>query len=172
MSKYEGHTPGDWTVRAMPDGDTGYEPDTFVEAPQAKGMAYGLDVCGDDYTGYGGVKVRNANMRLIADAPKLARENEELRKALRRIEGMYYGIGIGVPEEPNNPHPGQIARAALESTEPEVCRCRWSIDEAAWVHDCGMRWYLLNDPPTQAIGANYCPKCGKPLEVVEEENDE
>ena len=64
----------------------------------------------------------------------------------------------------------RVARAALASTEPEVCRCRWSEDEAAWVHDCGMRWYLLNDSPTKAIGANYCPKCGLKLEVVNEED--
>lgn len=41
---------------------------SFIEAPKANGMAYGLDVCGDDYTGYGDDEARDANMRYILHA--------------------------------------------------------------------------------------------------------
>ncbi len=127
MGKYEGCTPGEWKVRAMPDGGTGYEPDTFVEAPQAKGMAYGLDVCGDDYEGYGGAKVRNANMRLIADAPKLARKNEELREAMNKAM-TFLDTELGDTDLPDgDDSPVFLAfrllcDAALASTEPEAAK--------------------------------------------------
>jgi hypothetical protein len=35
-------------------------------------VAYSLDVCGDDYTGYGEEEQREINMRLIALAPEMA----------------------------------------------------------------------------------------------------
>ena len=40
----------------------------FIEAPKTKGMPYGLDVCGDDYTGYGDDAAREQNMRFITHA--------------------------------------------------------------------------------------------------------
>lgn len=40
----------------------------FIEAPKANGMPYALDVCGDDYTGYGDDEAREANMRYIVHA--------------------------------------------------------------------------------------------------------
>ena len=110
------------------------------------------------------------------DRHALLAECERLREALRdgREQVLSLATGMGQYMRPlaNIPTKEVVAifDVALASTEPEVCRCRWSIDEAAWVHDCGMRWYLLNDPPTQAIGANYCPKCGLKLEVVNEED--
>ena len=58
-------TPGPWRFRKE-HGLSG-----FVEAPKANGMAYGLDVCGDDYTGYGGEEQREINMHLIAAAPDM-----------------------------------------------------------------------------------------------------
>ncbi len=42
----------------------------FVEAPKANGMAYGLDVCGDDYVGYGEEEQREINMRYISALPE------------------------------------------------------------------------------------------------------
>jgi hypothetical protein len=59
-------TKGPWTLRR----NTRFG--TFVEAPKAEGMGYALDVCGDDYSGYGDEEQREANMALIALAPELA----------------------------------------------------------------------------------------------------
>lgn len=60
-------TKGPWILR---ESVHGLPP--FVEAPKAKGMAYGLDVCGDDYGGYGEDEQREINMRLIALSPEMA----------------------------------------------------------------------------------------------------
>lgn len=56
---------GPWKVRthsALP---------CFVEAPRNKKMGYALDVCGEDYTGYGDDKQREKNMTAIAHVPDM-----------------------------------------------------------------------------------------------------
>ena len=60
-------TKGPWRIR---ESTHGLPP--FVEAEKVSGMAYSLDVCGDDYTEYGDEKQREINMRLIALAPEMA----------------------------------------------------------------------------------------------------
>ena len=68
----------------------------FIEAPKAEGMPYALDVCGDDYTGYGEEEAREQNMRyivhaanslpdLLADRDRLKAVNAELVAALQWI---------------------------------------------------------------------------------------
>jgi len=76
----QAHTPGPWKYRKM-DGMTG-----FVEAPKAKGMAYALDVCGDDYTGYGDDEQREINMQFIARAPETAAELAQCRERVKVLE--------------------------------------------------------------------------------------
>lgn len=57
---YRKATPGLWRVRK------GHGL-CFVEAPKQNGMPYGLDVCGEDYTGYGDEAQREIHMNLIAE---------------------------------------------------------------------------------------------------------
>lgn len=59
-------TKGPWILRTHPMLPT------FIEAPRSKTMAYSLDVCGDDYTGYGDEEQREINMRLIVLSPLMA----------------------------------------------------------------------------------------------------
>ncbi len=59
-------TKGPWILRRHPT----LAP--FVEAPKKKDFPYGLDVCGDDYTGYGDEKQREINMAIIALTPEMA----------------------------------------------------------------------------------------------------
>jgi hypothetical protein len=59
-------TKGPWILRVHPV----LAP--FVEAPRKKDFPYALDVCGDDYMGYGGEKQRAINMELITLAPEMA----------------------------------------------------------------------------------------------------
>ena len=175
MGKYEGHTPGPWEITTY----TNYE-GWSIHAPGDGCIA---ERWYPSHMDEAFNERMHANVALIADAPKLARENKKLSAENRRLREALLDISrqhleSEIPEDERD-HGDyrdayecmvRIARGALASAEPEVCRCRWSEDEAAWVHDCGMRWYLLNDSPTKAIGANYCPKCGKPLEVVNEED--
>ena len=65
MSNKLKHTPGPWCIKEFNGGEI------FVEAQKSDDMPYALDVCGDDYTGYGDVEQRNHNMRLIAAAPEM-----------------------------------------------------------------------------------------------------
>ncbi len=53
-----------WKVRERrgPEGDLR---DCFVEAPQSENMAYGLEVLGDDYEGYGGVEAKLQHCQMI-----------------------------------------------------------------------------------------------------------
>ncbi len=249
MSKYEGHTPGDWWAEGV-----------WIAAQVPGGRPNGEIIGRMEPSIPRYREAGEANAKLAADAPKLARENEELRdlleshgpeghnvtneqhvklrehrnKAIEMLKALSGGspicdfcgatatclgayesdenlgfacdtccghgnedgwcvrIGVNASHAENRrlrkalreighdcmvstseaevlDEIASVVDAALAATEPEVCRCRWSEDEAAWVHDCGMRWYLLNDPPTKAIGANYCPKCGLKLEVVNDE---
>lgn len=54
-----------WTVREH-RGRDGELLDCFLEAPKEGDMPYGLEVLGDDYTGYGGVERKLAHCQLIA----------------------------------------------------------------------------------------------------------
>lgn len=56
------HTPLPWNLRKKPGLPS------FIEAPRHNGMAYGLDICGDDYTGYGDNEQREQNMEFIHHA--------------------------------------------------------------------------------------------------------
>ena len=66
MQKKYPWTDGPWLLRTHP----ALPP--FVEAPRSKQMAYALDVCGDDYTGYGDEEQRSINMELISLCPEMA----------------------------------------------------------------------------------------------------
>lgn len=54
-----------WKVRERRDSD-GELLDCFLEAPRVEGMAYGLEVLGDDYTGYDGVQGKLKHCQMIA----------------------------------------------------------------------------------------------------------
>ena len=56
-------TPGPWKHRRHPHRAEG-----FVEAPQANGMAYALEILGDDYNGYGDEDQRQNDCAFIAAA--------------------------------------------------------------------------------------------------------
>jgi len=53
-----------WIVRERRDSD-GELRDCFVQAPAVAGMPYGLEVLGDDYTGYGDVQSKLEHCKLI-----------------------------------------------------------------------------------------------------------
>lgn len=53
-----------WKVRER-RGNDGELLDCFVEAPAEAGMAYGLEVLGDDYTGYGNVEGKLKHCQMI-----------------------------------------------------------------------------------------------------------
>lgn len=79
MTKFKG-TPGEWKLR------THHSLPAFVEAPKAPDMPYALDVCGDDYTGYGGEEMRRINMQAISAVP-------ELIEALETTRGNILSLG-------------------------------------------------------------------------------
>jgi hypothetical protein len=58
------HTQGAWKVRERRKAD-GSLIDCFVEAPKENDMAYGLEVLGDDYTGYGDVERKYEDCRRV-----------------------------------------------------------------------------------------------------------
>ena len=85
-------TKGPWKIR---ESSHGIAP--FVEADKAPGMAYALDVCGDDYTGYGDDEQREINMRLIALAPEMAQviidheyggKDDDFREVSEKIKAL------------------------------------------------------------------------------------
>lgn len=53
-----------WEVKEFRNGD-GTLKDCFVAAPRSEGMAYGLEVLGDDYTGYGDVEGKLKHCQMI-----------------------------------------------------------------------------------------------------------
>lgn len=76
----------------------------FIEAPRAEGMPYALDVCGDDYTGYGDDEAREKNMRFIVHA---ANAYPKLVEALR-------GIALSYPETDEGVTTASVARETLQ----------------------------------------------------------
>lgn len=53
-----------WRVREVRYAD-GNLKDCFVEAPPVEGMAYGLEVLGDDYTGFGDIEAKYEHCKMI-----------------------------------------------------------------------------------------------------------
>lgn len=49
--------------------------------------------------------------------------------------------------------------------------CRWNLstvlDCVIWSSDCGLDWQFSNPETPIENEMNYCPKCGKKLEVTE-----
>lgn len=54
-----------WIVREIRNS-SGELVDCFVEGPRAEDMPYGLEVLGDDYTGYGELEAKYEHCKLIA----------------------------------------------------------------------------------------------------------
>ena len=54
------HTKEPWEVREFPDGS-----DCFITAEKEGKMAYGPEIMGDDYTGYGDIERKKADARRI-----------------------------------------------------------------------------------------------------------
>jgi hypothetical protein len=80
MGKYEGHTPGPWRAEQL-DGAAGPN-----ERPWVRGATgYAALACGDTQA------EAVANARLIADAPKLLRQRDELLEALRAMLSEFVG---------------------------------------------------------------------------------
>jgi hypothetical protein len=54
--------------------------------------------------------------------------------------------------------------------------CRWKLDMDGiadgdvWEGSCGAAWTFIVDGPKEN-GVNFCPNCGKPLEVMKESAD-
>ncbi len=105
------------------------------------------------------IKKRDENqddVYAVADRSALLAECEQLREALLELASQ------------------RISRAVLASTEPEICRW-WQEDESLpdsgiWETDCGLIWELIEDGGPKEHDMAYCLKCGKPLEVVNEED--
>lgn len=96
------HTKEPWFVREAPDGS-----DCIITAEREPGMAYGPEIMGDDYTGYGGLERKKADARRITACVnackgykirdleetgsygvmliRLAHERDELLAALRNL---------------------------------------------------------------------------------------
>ena len=75
----EGTTPGPWEPRIInADGEV---VEAFVTAPDVNGYHYDAEILGDDEycEQSGGMTRKVANVKLIAAAPDLARENARLR---------------------------------------------------------------------------------------------
>ena len=180
MSKYEGRAPGDWKIsddfwwRIDGESDGRIGPNVVAEVGRtAAGMV---------------------NAHLIADAPKLARENEELRAENRRLREVLESLlGAPYPDDvriliasqgghgtdahvacmqmvDNWQEKRERARDALASTEPQVCRWRWEMREQleGWYSDCSGTCMAPRRIVDSLHGTCYC---GKPLEIVEEDID-
>ena len=63
-------------------------------------------------------------------------------------------------------------RAGGEFAESELTKpaetCLWRLEEddySLWEGACGVAWQFSNDCGIEENGMNYCPRCGKPIEV-------
>lgn len=83
--KQEQHTAGPWIVRK------GHGL-CFIEAPKAEGMVYALEVCGDDYTGYGDEVRREADMRRIVSCVNALEglNPEAVREVIETLENAEF----------------------------------------------------------------------------------
>lgn len=56
----------------------------------------------------------------------------------------------------------------LRNQQPGELTCEWRYDDNKWRGECGVDWWWETDElPTPNF--NFCPGCGRPLEVVSEE---
>ena len=189
--KHEGYTPGPWFACCVevdePDSQChcGY---IFESAGGDKTIAQVLhnDPAMPRYEKMGGtvpVAEKNANAKLIADAPAIYEDNQRLREkghslvdildvVDKAIGGAFAFMAIhSMPYTgPNYSKELEVLRAALASTEPGVCRWRRRAKKTTgaihWIGDCGLVCASVAEGP-EASDMHYCPKCGKPLEVVE-----
>lgn len=73
-----------WVLREKRDR-SGQLVDCFVEAPRAEGMAYGLEVLGDDYTGYGDVEGKRKHCEFIVALANAVGDPDALTKAVQDV---------------------------------------------------------------------------------------
>ncbi|MFA5526940.1 MAG: hypothetical protein WC992_08955 [Acholeplasmataceae bacterium] len=85
------HTKEPWEVREFPDGS-----DCFVTAKKEGKMAYGPEIMGDDYTGYGDYERKKADAKRIvacvnacAGITDAVIEDGIIKKALIAYLGSY-----------------------------------------------------------------------------------
>ena len=188
MSKYEGQElEGPWAFEEYGEKCSSIVVGIFmdkddkqlsgqVESYDEEGNESGIirieDICDLPDSVFSGIRAR-----LIADAPRLALENEKLlvecerlREALGAIDD--YGAALLTGEDAREMQ--QISSSALESTEPEVCRWRRREKNTAganrWHSECGLGCASASEG-IEAPDMNYCPACGKPLEIVTEEKE-
>lgn len=112
------HTPTPWKVRYLNPEDKD-DHTCFIEAPKAEGMAYGLDVCGDDYSGYGHEKQRRVNMEFIVTACNNHNALVEMVKRHRNILNLVATIG-DYPDEKERERVAEMvteAQALISSIE-------------------------------------------------------
>jgi hypothetical protein len=64
------HTQEPWEIREHGD-------DCFITAAEKGGMAYGPEIMGDDYTGYGDEVRKKADAKRIVACVKLAQEYQQ-----------------------------------------------------------------------------------------------
>ena len=63
----------------------------------------------------------------------------------------------------------EAAIAAAVEAEREACK--WSQDEDdVWETSCGATWAIIDNGPAES-GMDFCPHCGKPIEVSREESE-
>ncbi len=177
MSKYEGHTPGPWHACCAGNVKSESCHCGFILANDGRQTAVATVHHNDpDLKGYDDkiditlLAEKNANALLIADAPKLARENEQLRAENRRLRGVLGAIASRqLPQAFKDIN--EYARAALAATEPEVCRwrCTYEAQDGStnWFGDCGYSWNFAkgNSPGLWKT----CPECGKPIKIDTED---
>jgi hypothetical protein len=58
----------------------------------------------------------------------------------------------------------------IKSNNPELpdsSKCKWELEEDtdAWIGTCKIYWVFNNGGPKDN-DVNFCPKCGKSLEIV------
>ncbi len=101
---------------------------------------------------------------------ELEADNRRLREALGNISRQHLESEVPEDERDGGDYRGaydcmiRVARAALASTEPEVCR--WRPYRGGWGTGCGEATDKRNN------SHRYCGYCGKPLVVVNEEDSD
>lgn len=84
LSKYEGHTPGEWHVQEC-GHDTTYQADAYINGPEG---------CIAGVWGTRKASGQGPNARLIADAPLLLAEVRRLRADLLDTSGREARLGL------------------------------------------------------------------------------
>lgn len=91
-----------WRVRELRAQD-GTLHDCFVEAPAEGDMPYGIEVLGDDYTGFGGVERKYEHCKMIVEwannaAKKVGQDQSIGVECLARIRKLMVRLGISTNE--------------------------------------------------------------------------